>query len=399
MMRRLLPLLLILSLLAGAPVQAAIVFTPHVSEYSALPRGQYFDTTLIYSSIDKIRDPDGGRVPLGETAIPPGASISAGLVLARWLWVGNLFEDTRLPFLPQHDQIFRVIGTAGRQQASGAINDLSRQFGQTSGASGIGDLFVLGGVYGEKYHWGPVRGNGLYAVTVKIPIGEYDRNSLLNIGTHYWTTIPQIAHHQEWFGKLFVDATAAYQINGRNDSPAYGGLTPTRPADVFNLETNVAWKFTEHWFADAGFSYYRSVGSNRFDKVTLNFQDQPVPATAACNSLMIPAEQCTLTSQFFLAPVPGQYRDQGVSDSLVTVGLNYIYRASAVVTARAALPVAGRGSAFTVPYYVCASQPCNAGSELPASRQNARLVGVQEAAAVSASPFFELRFVFLLFGP
>lgn len=384
---------------AAAPATAAIIFTPHVSEYAQLVRGEYLDTTLIHTSISKIRNGDGNTEPLGVGAIPPGETIDASLLLLRYLWIGNLFEDTSVPLLRDHDQFLRVIGTAGRQTGSGAINDLSRMFGQTTSGSGIGDLFLLAGLYGEKYHWGPLKGNGLYALTVKAPIGEYDHNALLNIGTHYWSAIPQIAHHQEWFGKLFIDATAAFQLNGNNASPAYGGLTPTKPANVYNLEGNFAWKFSEHWFADAGYSYYRSLGSNRFDKVTLNFADQPVPASTACSGLMIPPDQCTLTRAFYLAPVPGAYRDRGVSDSLVTLGLNYIYRASAVVSLRAALPVAGRGAQFDVPYYVCNRQPCNADNELPSSRQTAHLRGVQEAAAVSASPYYELRFVFLLFAP
>ncbi|GAC1627651.1 MAG: hypothetical protein NVS9B10_16860 [Nevskia sp.] len=393
--QRLLPALL----LAALPAQAAIVFTPHVSEYATLPRGEYLDTTLIHTSISSIRNGDGEREQLAVTAVPPGETIDASLLLARYLWIGNFFEDTRLPFFPEHDQFLRVIGVAGTEKASGAINDLSRVFGQSSSGSGIGDLFLLAGFYGEKYHWGPLKGNGLYAVTVKAPIGEYDRNALLNVGTHYWSVIPQIGHHQEWFGKLFVDATAAYQSNSPNHSPAYGGLTPSKPADVYNLEANVAWKFTQHWFLDAGFSYFHSVGSNHYDQVTLNFANQPVPATTACNSLMIPTSQCTITRQFYLAPVPGRYKDRGVSDSLLTLGLTYIYRASSVVSLRAALPVAGRGAQFDVPYYVCNRQPCNAGNEVTGARQTAHLRGVQEAAAVSASPYYELRFVFLLFAP
>jgi hypothetical protein len=381
------------------PAEAALIFTPHVSEYAKVARGEYIDTTLVYTSISKIWDADGNKVALGNTAIPPGATIDASLLLARFLWVGNLFEDTRVPFFPRHDQFLRVIGTAGRQQGSGAINDLSRQFGQTSGASGIGDLFLLAGFYGEDYHWGPLHGNGLYSVTVKAPIGEFDRKTLLNIGTNYWTTVPQIAHHQEWFGKLFLEATAAYQINSKNNSPAYGGLTPTRPADVYNLETNLAWKFNEHWYAETGFTYYHSVGANRFDKVTLNLQNQPVPPSTACNTLLVPASQCTLLRAFYLSPVPGDYEDRGVSNAIATVGLSYVYRASSVISLRAAFPIAGLGSQFTVPYYVCASTPCNAGSAIAGAGQSARLSGVQEAAAISASPFFELRFVFLLFAP
>lgn len=391
--------LAVAGLLLAAPAQAAIVFTPHVSEYAVLPRGTYLDITAVHSAIDRIWDDSGNKVPLGNTAIPPGESISATLLLGRYLWIGNLFEDSGLPFFDDRNQVLRVIGTAGRQSASGAINDLSRDFGQTSRSSGFGDLFVLAGVYGRPYHHGPLHGNGLYTLTVKAPVGSFQRDSLLNPGTRYWSVIPQLSHHQDWFGRLSIDATAALQVNSAASATAYGGLTPSKPASVVNLETTFAWKFSPHWFAEAGLSHYRSLGSNRFDEVSLNIVDQPVPPSTACNTLLVPAAQCSLASRFYLAPVPGEYRDRGIRNSIVTAGFSYVYRSAAVVSVRAALPVAGRGSQFAVPYSVCASTPCNTDSELPGLRQTARLSGVQEAAAVSASPYYELRLVLLLFAP
>ena len=388
-----------ISLLAAGAARAAIVFTPHVSEYAELPRGTYGDETLVYSSIDKIFDADGRRVPLGEGAIPPGDSIDALLVLSRWVWIGNLFEDTHIPILSSHDQVYRAVVVGGHEQGDGAIPGLSREFGQRSGGSGLGDLFLLAGVYGEKYRWGPLHGNGLYAFTVKLPVGEYDRRSLLNIGTNYWSFIPQYAFHQDWFGRLSLDATAALQINGRNDKPAYGGLTPTDPADVLNLEGNLSFKFSNRWYLEAGLSWYRSLGANRYDQVTLNFQDQPVPPTTACNTLMVPAAQCNLARAFYLQPVPGAYRDRGLSDTLVTAGLSYIYRASTVLSLRAAIPVAGRGGQIGVPYNVYAAPPDGPAPAPPVSTLPATLTNVQEAGSVSASPYYELRLVFLLFAP
>ncbi|WP_293370538.1 transporter [Nevskia sp.] len=385
--------------LLAAQAQAAILFTPHVSEYAKLPRGGYLDTTLVYSSIDRIRDADGRKVALGNTAIPPGEAISASLLLGRYLWIGNFFENSGFKFLADRDQVLRVIGTAGRQSASGAVNELSRDFGQSTRSSGLGDVFLLAGFYGREYHYGPLHGNGLYTLTVKAPVGSFQSDSLLNTGTRYWSVIPQLSHHQDWFGRFSVDATAAFQYNSAASRTAYGGLTPSKPASVFNLEANLAWKFSEHWFAEAGISHYQSLGSNRFDEVSLNLADQPVPPTAACETLLVPAAQCGLLDTFFLAPVPGQYRDRGIRNSVATAGFSYVYRSSAVFSARAALPVAGRGSQFTVPYHVCLQAPCNADTELPGARQNALLSGVQEAAAISASPYFELRLVFLLFAP
>ncbi|MGQ3055752.1 MAG: transporter [Nevskia sp.] len=391
--------LAVAGLLLAAPAQAAIVFTPHVSEYAVLPPGTYLDTTAVHSAIDRIWDADGHKVPLGNTAIAPGESISATLLLGRYLWIGNLFEDSGLPFFDDRNQVLRVIGTAGRQSASGAINDLSREFGQTSRGSGFGDLFLLAGVYGRPYHRGPLHGNSLYTLTVKAPVGSFQRDSLLNPGTRYWSVIPQLSHHQDWFGRLSIDATAALQINSAASRTAYGGLTPSKPASVVNLEATFAWKFSPHWFAEAGLSHYRSLGSNRYDEVSLNLADQPVPPSTACNTLLVPAAQCSLAGLFYLAPVAGEYRDRGIRNSIATAGFSYVYRSAAVASVRAALPVAGRGSQFTVPYHVCLSAPCTADNELPGLRQTARLSGVQEAAAISASPYFELRLVLLLFAP
>jgi hypothetical protein len=391
----------IVTLLSAAPAPAAIVFTPHVSEYAEIEPGSYVGATLDYTAIDETWDQSGKRIPLGNGSIPRGETIDAALLLTNYLWIGNLFRDTHLPILQDHNQFARVILPVGRETGTGAVTDLSRQFGQTSSASGIGDLFAVAGIYGERYHLGPLKGNGLYSVTVKAPIGEYNRDALLNIGTHYWSVIPQIGHHQEWFGKVFIDATAAYQFNGDNDSPAYGGLTPTRLADVYNLEGNVAWKFNPHWFVDAGLSYYHSTGSNHYDQVTLNLKNQPVPATTACNALRIPAAQCTLTDIFYLSPEPGTRSDQGISNLQLVSGFSYIYRASTVFNLRAVVPLQGRGSGFDQPYDVYTTDPKGPNPTAPVAggTQVAHLNGVQEAAAISATPFFELRVVFLLFAP
>ena len=49
---------------------------------------------------------------------------------------------------------------------------------------------------------------------------------------------------------------------------------------MLNLETNLAWKLTPRLYLEAGFSHFRSLGRNRYDEVTLNFADQPVPPTS-----------------------------------------------------------------------------------------------------------------------
>jgi len=388
-------------LLGSAAAQAGIVFTPHLSEYSRLPAGQYTEATLVLTEIEKIYDEKGNVIRVGEPFVPAGASTDAALALLKYLWIGNVFRDTDVPILNTHPQFCRVIGVLGYQQNTEQVADRSRIFGAKAGANGLGDLFTLCGVYGDEHIVGPVKVNGLLATTVKFPIGRYDTDAVLNTGTNYWSYIPQLAFHAELFGRVYLDGTFAYQFNGNNDSPSFLGLTPTRPADWRNFEINAAWKFTEHWFADVGYSYRESVGSNIFDKVNVT-NEEPVRAEDGCRNLSLPPAQCDATNQFFVQSQPGVYKDQGVNGTAITAGFYYIYRTSSVVNLRVFVPVDGKGSRFNVPLNVYSATPDGQGGYLrgpQVTTTSSNLFGVQEAAAISASPFLELRYTYLFWAP
>jgi hypothetical protein len=409
-MHRLRKLILAAVCLLAAPLaQAGIVFTSHLSEYSRLPPGQYTEFTLITTEIEHIYNRDGEKIELGRPFVPAGDSTDAALGLVKFLWIGNLFRDTGIGFLADRPQFCRAIGVLGYQQNTGAIANRVRLFGQRPGANGIGDLFGLCGIYGKEHRYGPLKFNGLFATTVKFPIGDYDTRAALNIGTNYWSYIPQLALHAELFGRLYVDGTVAYQFNDNNDTPSFGGLTPTRVADVRNAEINFAWKFSERWFVDLGYSYRESVGPNYFDKVSINFKDQPLSPQSACDNTnnglgvrLVSQEVCDNpgSDQFFLEPRPGPYADRGTQGRLLTAGIYYVYRASTVLQLRMAQPVGGRGSEIDVIFDTCVQNPCvrdEPGNDI--ADTPARLFGVQEAAAVSASPYFELRLVYLFWAP
>lgn len=402
---------LTLTLLSGR-AQAGIAFTPHVSEYGILPAGQYTEFTLIGSEIKHIYDQNGNKIKLGVPFVPPGDSTDVGLALIKYLWIGNLFRDSNIPILSTHSQFCRAIGTLGYQQNTGAIAARARLFAQRPGANGFGDVFGLCGIYGKEHRWGPLKFNGLVANTVKFPVGSYDSGAALNIGTHYWSAIPQLAFHAELYGRLYVDGTVAYQFNGNNSKPSFGGLTPTRPADVYNTEINFAFKFTEHWFTDIGFSRRESIGGNKYDKLTINFKDQPLAPQSACDNTnnginnlgaglgpVVSQQLCDspLLDQFYLSPRSGPYTDRGTQGTLLTAGINYVYRASTVVQARIAKPISGRGGQIDAVFDVCATPECSSANAT--SQVTTRLYGVQEAAAVSASPYFELRMVYLFWAP
>lgn len=387
------------------PAHAGIVFTPHIFEYAPQARAPYAELTMIATEIEAIYDRDGNEVELGTPFVPAGDSTDAALAQFKYLWAGNVFRDTNVPILNTRTQFCRVIGSVGYQQNTGAIAERARLFGQRAGANGIGDLFGLCGIYGHEHRWGPIQFNGLFATTVKGPVGSYDTDAALNIGTGYWSVIPQIAWHAELWGRVIIDGTFAYQFNGDNDEPAFGGLTPTRIADVRNLEMNIGFKFTEHWYADVGYSYRESVGPNHYDKLTINFEDQPLGPESACDDVntnlgveLLGPALCNspVLDRFFLEPHPGPYSDNGIRGRLLTAGIYYVYRTSSVWQLRVAQPVGGRGGQFTAVYDTCLTPGCEGAP--PISTVETPLFAVQEAGSVSASPYLELRLVHLFWA-
>lgn len=398
---------LFLLVVQSAPAQGGILFTPHLSEYARQPLGTYTETTLIFSEIEKVYDRNGEVVELGRPFVPAGASTDTALALFKVLWVGNMFRDSGVPFLRDHPQFCRVITSLGYQQNTEQVAERGRLFGSQPGSNGLGDLYALCGIYGAEHRWGPAQFNGLLGVTLKEPIGQYDPDAMLNIGSNYRSVIPQFAFHANLYGRLLIDGTLAYQINSDNPNPAFGGTTPTRIADWFNAEINFAWKFSEKWFADIGYSFHKSMGRNHYDQVSINFKDQPIAPDALCDNLGLNRTVCDtpLLDSFYLEPRRGPYSDNGVSGTLLTAGIYYVYRSSSVLQLRVVQPVAGRGSQIDVVYDVCATSDCPGPPTQGGSGQNsiaeqvATLFGVQEAAATSASPYLELRLVYLFWAP
>ena len=78
-------LIAVLLLGCALPVQAGIVFQPHLSEYSKLPPGQYTEFGLVFTEIKEIYDPAGNTIRVGTPFVPPGASTDAVLGLYKSL--------------------------------------------------------------------------------------------------------------------------------------------------------------------------------------------------------------------------------------------------------------------------------------------------------------------------
>jgi hypothetical protein len=389
---------------AATSAHAGFLFTPRVGEYGRVARAPYDEAQLYVSEIEKSFDRDGDKVTVGTPFVEPGESVRLALLSYKALWAGNLFRDTGVWGLRDHDQFCRLIVSAGWQQATGGAVRRSRVFGFHSGGSGPGDVFADCGIYGNDHSFGPLKVNGLVAVGLKAPVGRYDEDALLNTGTNYWTWFPQLAGHAELYGRLIADGIVALQVNGRDRDPAYGGLVPDEPADVFNAEGSLAWKFDEHWYANLGFSYLATTSDNRYGEVEVESRE-PLRADTLCDALNLGDTLCNSTNLFFAKAVPGEYRDDGVRLSVLTAGFSYVYRSSSVVSLRALVPLSGRGSQIDVPFDLYPAVPdlTQPGrlrpAPVPVARSTSTLNGVQEAASAPASVGIELRIVYLFWAP
>jgi hypothetical protein len=366
----------------ASPALAGIVFTPHLGEYMKLPRGFYFEGIVFYTPITRVFDDDGNRVGFNLDALRD-ERVDIVLNTYKFLWVTNPFRHTEIPFLRDHDWFLRVVGGVSSQRSTRGLVDNNRVFGLDSNAAGLIDLFPLAGIYSKDHFLGPVQWNSLAGAVAKVPIGSYRADSALNAGTNYWSLMPLYALHQTVAGRLFVDSIVSYQRNFENPRPAAGGLVPSEPADVLTAETNGAWKFSERFYLGAGATFAKSLGANVFDKVTIRNRDRPLPPTGT-----------TFPDVLFVRPVPGRYRDHGVWFALANITAYYVYRASLVFDFGLYVPLAGKGSVFTVPFEF-GTDP----NGPFACCVDVKLPRVSEAAAINASPLFEFRLVYLPWAP
>lgn len=383
---------LVATLLWPAGAQAALYYMPHMGEYGKVLPGQIGLLALYTATYDEVWNRHGEK----EKIIDGSADINA--VIVGSAWVGNMFRDTDWAFLARRPQICGLAFGLGQVQAKGSVRETSNSIGITAGNNGLTDLYASCTVQDVTRRWGKAKGHFQLSGTVKAPIGDYDTEALLQYATHYWTYIPQLSFHGER-GQLILDATSAYQFNRPNDSPSAAGLTPTRPADWYNLGINLGWKFTERWWADIGFSHNESAGSNEFGKFDVTLEDQPVPGTALCDldaltglplgGATLPPAICNATTAFFVAPRRGPYHDRGVLAQVVTAGFYYVYRSSAFLNFRVGQVVNGRGSQFDAIFDACASEPC--GPDNATAQVSLVSNGVGESGAVVTKPFFELR--------
>jgi hypothetical protein len=89
---------------------------------------------------------------------------------------------------------------------------------------------------------------------ITIPIGEYDRNSGLNLGANCWAFKGEIGF-VKGFGKLFVDLTGNVEFYTDNEDYSAAGLTLSKDL-LCTFETHLSYNFTESFFMGMDYFYH-----------------------------------------------------------------------------------------------------------------------------------------------
>ena len=119
--------------------------------------------------------------------------------------------------------------------------------GQTK--SGIGDSLV--GV-GMGYHVSP---NFHYVVAVNIvmPIGQYNKNDMVNLGRNYWDVEPFFAVTYKQADGINADIMGLYDINTRNKATGYTS------GQEIHADYAIGWGFGKHFIAGVSGYIYQQV--------------------------------------------------------------------------------------------------------------------------------------------
>lgn len=119
------------------------------------------------------------------------------------------------------------------------------------------------------------------SVQVRAPLGQYDSDKLLNIGSNRWTIKPEIGMAKTW-ERITLELSAGLAIYSDNDDYLSGKELAQEP--VHSLQAHVTYNFPWHIWAAFDFTYYGG-GKTRVDNIAAT---ENIESTRAGGTLALP---------------------------------------------------------------------------------------------------------------
>ena len=222
----------VLSLIGCASAQATegggSVYPQGVDNFAAgamPPPGIYGMVFAEHYYADRLNDKDGNRIPLNF-------KVTADVLAPRFIWVtgqkiagGDLAFHMIVPLV----NLDVTVGNASQKK------------------TGVGDIttgFSLG------YHHSPQL-HTLIGLDFFVPVGDYNKQDLTNIGRNYWATEPvYIVSYIDPAG-FNGDVKMGYTINQKNTATNY------KSGQEFHFDYAAGWGLGNGWTVGAGGYYYQ----------------------------------------------------------------------------------------------------------------------------------------------
>jgi hypothetical protein len=194
--------------------------------------------------------------PVGTNVIGLAASYSTGdVLLDKTLPVEDL-DGYTLNLSPNYTRYVGLFGTTARLSAAVPVavgewdafvrGDTLENFIDRTGfgdAVVSGMLFLLGGPAMGPAEFREYRRKTLlgFHLRVKVPIGQYDAERLVNLGSNRWQVAPALAFSQ-WIGKVTLSAYATAWLFSDNDELLGDNVLSQAPLFAFQLNAEYSFK-------------------------------------------------------------------------------------------------------------------------------------------------------------
>jgi hypothetical protein len=190
---------------------------------------------------------------------------------------GDVLLDPSIPITDVHADVLtmglgygRSFGLAGRgglwtialPLARAHVTGMVGESAQSVRRQGAADLRVraslnlLGGkaLTPAEFQKAPRKTVVGLALTVQVPVGEYQSYRLINLGTHRWAFKPEVGVSAPVGAWLFEVAAGAWLFTNNDDF--YPGQSTKRQDPLYSLQTHVAYTFRPRMWLAADATWY-----------------------------------------------------------------------------------------------------------------------------------------------
>jgi hypothetical protein len=201
------------------------------------PPGFYFLDYLTYYSADKLMDNNGDELPVDF-------DLDVFVNSFRFVYISK---------------VQLMGGTVGYHTIIPVVLDMDIKVGGADDSnSGLGDVTV-----GTNLSWHTKNWHYAVALDAVLPVGDYDKDEMANLGRNYYTIEPIVGFTYISDGGFEVSSKIMYDFNTENTDTDY------QTGQEFHFDYFVGYHFNKSWIAGIDGYYYKQMTDDKLDGDTV----------------------------------------------------------------------------------------------------------------------------------